>query len=401
MHQSRGFDPATGVARSTRDRSWTACFRRRDRRARREQRDDIVAITAAMCEPTGLGTFAAASRSAAYDVGIAEQHALTSAAGLASGGLHPVVAIYATFLNRAFDQLLMDVALHRLPVTFVLDRAGITGDDGPSHNGMWDLALLGMVPGFASPRRATNDPALPSYCARRSAVADGPTVLRYPKTPLGADLLRGAPGRWGGRAGRARPPRAGRRARRRVSARWRPMSSTRRPSVRLRRVTASRVVDPRWVTPVDPAMLALAAGAALVVTVEDGVVTGGVGTRIAQALRGAGVDVPYARDRRYPYRVPRSTVKVADVRAGVGLTVQDIGRRIVEWSASSRHEYRVGADGPVFRPCERLAGRSRVDRNSRRQMNADPRGRGRSSTRGGGGPWPAPRGHGRRCRDRR
>src|SRR5204862_495835 len=119
-------------------------------------REDIVAITAAMLGPTGLDKFASRFPARCFDVGIAEQHALTAAAGLAMGGLHPVVALYSTFLNRAFDQLLMDVALHRQPVTVVLDRSGVTGSDGPSHNGMWDLSLLGIVPGIrvAAPRDA-------------------------------------------------------------------------------------------------------------------------------------------------------------------------------------------------------------------------------------------------------
>ena len=137
-----------------------------------------------MRDPIGLGAFARRFPDRFFDVGIAEQHALTSAAGLASGGLHPVVALYATFLNRAFDQLLMDVALHRLPVTVVLDRAGITGEDGASHNGMWDLAMLGMVPGHPHRRAARRADAARRCCARPSTVADGPTVLRYPKTPL-------------------------------------------------------------------------------------------------------------------------------------------------------------------------------------------------------------------------
>src|SRR6185437_13686802 len=149
----RGFDPETGVARPSAGRTWTSVFGEEIVRLG-EESDDVVAITAAMCEPTGLGAFSRRFPDRCFDVGIAEQHALTSAAGLASGGLHPVVALYATFLNRAFDQLLMDVALHRLPVTVVLDRAGITGEDGPSHNGVWDMAVLGMVPGIrvAAPR---------------------------------------------------------------------------------------------------------------------------------------------------------------------------------------------------------------------------------------------------------
>src|SRR6266702_4537247 len=156
MHQSRGFDPATGLASASGGRTWTGVFSDEIVRLG-ERRADVVAITAAMCDPTGLGAFARRFPERLYDVGIAEQHAVASAAGLASGGLHPVVAVYATFLNRAFDQLLMDVALHRLPVTVVLDRAGITGEDGPSHNGMWDLALLGVVPGIrvGAPRDGT------------------------------------------------------------------------------------------------------------------------------------------------------------------------------------------------------------------------------------------------------
>ena len=185
MHQSRGFDPETGSPRLTNGRSWTAVFGEELVR-HGEQRDDIVAITAAMCEPTGLGEFFRRFPHRSYDVGIAEQHALTSAAGLASGGMHPVVAVYATFLNRAFDQLLMDVALYELPVTVVLDRAGITGEDGPSHNGMWDLAILGVVPGLriAAPR---DEPTLRAEFAEALAIA-APTVVRFPKTPIGADI---------------------------------------------------------------------------------------------------------------------------------------------------------------------------------------------------------------------
>ncbi|HEY7009805.1 MAG TPA: 1-deoxy-D-xylulose-5-phosphate synthase, partial [Jatrophihabitantaceae bacterium] len=184
MHQSRGFDPATGVARRSTARTWTAAFA--DELVKiGDERDDIVAITAAMCDPTGLHNFKQRFPARTFDVGIAEQHAVTSAAGLAFGGLHPVVAIYATFLNRAFDQVLLDVALHRLPVTFVLDRAGITGDDGPSHNGVWDLAVFGVVPGLriAAPR---DEPTLRALLREAVAIQDGPSMVRFPKTPLGA-----------------------------------------------------------------------------------------------------------------------------------------------------------------------------------------------------------------------
>ena len=163
------------------------------------RRPDVVAITAAMLHPTGLGPFARAFPDRVFDVGIAEQHAMTSAAGLAMGGLHPVVAIYATFLNRAFDQLLMDVALHRLPVTVALDRAGVTGPDGASHHGMWDGSILQVVPGLkiAAPRDATRIAELLNEAV---AVSDGPTVLRYPK---GAVRRRGRDDRQAGRHGRA------------------------------------------------------------------------------------------------------------------------------------------------------------------------------------------------------
>ncbi|MEV4619904.1 1-deoxy-D-xylulose-5-phosphate synthase, partial [Asanoa sp. NPDC049573] len=164
-------------------RSWTSVFSD-EMVALGASRPDVVAISAAMLGPTGLQAFADRYPDRAFDVGIAEQHAVTSAAGLATGGMHPVVCVYSTFLNRAFDQVMMDVALHRLPVTFVLDRAGITGSDGPSHHGMWDLSLLGMVPGMrvAAPRDGEQLRLL-----LREAVAhrDGPAALRFPKANVG------------------------------------------------------------------------------------------------------------------------------------------------------------------------------------------------------------------------
>ncbi len=328
MHQSGGFDPATGVAPPTGGKSWTKVFGE-ELVALGEERDDIVAITAAMCDPTGLGTFRRRFPDRCYDVGIAEQHAVASAAGLAFGGLHPVVAIYATFLNRAFDQLLMDVALHRLPVTFVLDRAGITGSDGPSHNGMWDLALLGMVPGLriAAPR---DEPSLRELLREAVAVGDGPTVLRYPKTPLGADLpaLRRV-----GDVDVLAEPDPDSAVDVLLVAVGSMAADVLDSAVAVRRAGyRARVVAPRWVTPIDPAILALADRAGLVVTVEDGVVTGGVGSRIAQTLRETGRDVP-TREIGIPVRFLEHG-NVAGVRASVGLTVQDIGRRIVEWSAT-------------------------------------------------------------------
>jgi 1-deoxy-D-xylulose-5-phosphate synthase len=326
MHQSRGFDPETGVARPSTGRSWTSVFSEEMVRLG-EEHDDVVAITAAMCDPTGLGEFGRRYPDRLYDVGIAEQHALTSAAGLASGGMHPVVALYATFLNRAFDQLLLDVALHRLPVTVVLDRAGITGEDGPSHNGVWDMAVLGVVPGLrlAAPR---DEATLRDELSEAVAWSAGPTVVRYPKTPLGEPIP--ALRRVGGVDVLAERDAdsdvdvlvvaVGSMAADVLDA----CSAVRRAGYTV------RVVDPRWVVPVEPALLDLATHARLVVSVEDGTVSGGVGARIAQSLSAAGIDVP-TRQLGVPHEFPAHG-KVSDVRSWAGLTVPDIGRRIVEWS---------------------------------------------------------------------
>ena len=323
LHGPGAFDPATGRPLASGVRRWTSVFSEEMVEVGAE-RADVVAITAAMLQPTGLGAFAEAYPERVFDVGIAEQHALTSAAGLALGGLHPVVAVYATFLNRAFDQLLMDVALHRLPVTVVLDRAGITGDDGPSHNGVWDLAVLGVVPGLrvAAPR---DEPALRAELREALEVTDGPTVLRFPKTALpaeapavdrvgGVDVLRGS----------AAAPAdvllvsVGAMA---------PTALDVADRIAAQGVSAT-VVDPRWVQPVDPALVGLAARHRLVVTLEDGVRAGGVGSRISQALRDAGVDTP-ARDVGIPPRF-LDHGSVGQVRADIGLTAQDVARRVVE-----------------------------------------------------------------------
>ncbi|MDQ2750334.1 MAG: 1-deoxy-D-xylulose-5-phosphate synthase [Actinomycetota bacterium] len=338
MHQSRGFDPETGLASASGDRTWTGVFGEEIVRLA-ERRDDIVAVTAAMCDPTGLSAFKHRFPERLYDVGIAEQHALTSAAGLASGGLHPVVAIYATFINRAYDQLLMDVALHELPVTLVLDRAGITGEDGASHNGMWDLALLGTVPGIriAAPR---DEATLRAELAEAIEHAAGPTVLRFPKTPLGPELP--ALRRVGGVDILAEPgPGAD------VDVLVVAVGATAGDVLDACAAVGQagysvRVVDPCWVTPVDPALLELAHGARLVVTVEDGIAQAGVGSRLAQELRDSGNDVA-TRELGIPTKfLPHG--KVADVRAHVGLTVQDIGRRIVEWSALVQRGSEPGSD---------------------------------------------------------
>src|SRR4051812_18601983 len=254
------------------------------------RRPDVVALTAAMLEPTGLAPFAAAFPDRVVDVGIAEQHAVTSAAGLALGGLHPVVAVYATFLNRAFDQVLLDVGLHRLPVTLVLDRAGVTGSDGPSHNGMWDLSVLGIVPGMrvAAPRDATRLREL-----LREAVDDdrGPTAVRFPKGSPCADLP--AVGRIGGADVLVDGGRAGV-----LLLALGPLAAAAVEAAERLRGSgiAATVVDPRWVLPVERALAAHAAGHRLVVTVEDNGLAGGVGGAqgpgAAQARGGGGVATP-------------------------------------------------------------------------------------------------------------
>jgi 1-deoxy-D-xylulose-5-phosphate synthase len=222
-----------------------------------------------------------------FDVGIAEQHAVTSAAGLATGGLHPVVCVYATFLNRAFDQVLMDVALHKLPVTFVLDRAGVTGPDGASHHGMWDLTLLGAVPGMrvAAPRDAETTRAL---LAEAVADDEGPTAVRFPKGRVAVSLP--AHGRIGAADLLTRPGSpaevllvgAG------------PMAGTALAAAGqlCDAGVPAAAVDPRWLLPVDPELVAAAAGYRLVVTVEDGGVAGGFGDAVARALREARVATP-------------------------------------------------------------------------------------------------------------
>jgi 1-deoxy-D-xylulose-5-phosphate synthase len=332
LHAPGSFDPLTGQLLASGGRKWTSVFS--DEMVRiGADRPDVVAITAAMLHPTGLAAFAEAYPDRLYDVGIAEQHAATSAAGLATGGLHPVVAVYATFLNRAFDQVLMDVALHRLPVTFALDRAGLTGDDGASHNGMWDLSILGVVPGIrvAAPR---DEATLRAELREAVDWSAGPTVLRYSKTTLpddipavrtvgGVDVLRDA-----------HPDAAVQNGSSRGDVLVVAVGSTVPLALEVAdRVAdqgiAATVVDPRWVIPVAPELVGLAARHRLVVTVEDSGRAGGIGSQISQALRDANVDVP-ARDVGIPRRF-LAHGKVADVRAEVGLTAQDIGRQVVEW----------------------------------------------------------------------
>ena len=316
-----GTDPLTGKVVTPGALSWTNVFSDEVLRLG-EERPDLVALTAAMLQPVGLARFAAAYPDRTIDVGIAEQHLVTSAAGLAMGGLHPVVCLYATFLNRAFDQTLMDVALHSLPVTFVLDRAGITGEDGASHNGMWDLSLLHIVPGIriAAPRDGAT---LREELREAVAVDDGPTVVRFPRGAVGEDIpalerrgpvdvLRREPGDDVLLVAVGAMARIALEVAERCSAQGIGVS----------------VVDPRWVSPVPSELIALASGYGLVVTVEDNGRAGGVGSAVSQAMRDADVDVP-ARDLGIPRRFLTHGSR-AEVHAEIGLTAQEIARQVVE-----------------------------------------------------------------------
>jgi 1-deoxy-D-xylulose-5-phosphate synthase len=317
-------DPETGIPVSNGGPTWTAAFADELVEIGRE-RPDVVAITAAMLCPTGLDRFAEEFPDRTYDVGIAEQHALTSAAGMAFAGLHPVVAVYATFLNRAFDQVLMDVALHRAGVTIVLDRAGVTGDDGASHNGMWDLSMLGLVPGvrIAAPR---DEETLRRALREAVAVSDGPTVVRFPKGRLaeplpavgdsdGVDLLHADSEPQvllvgvGSMAGVAREAAA------KLSAEGIPVA----------------VAAPLWVTPLPSGLVDLASEIGLVVTMEDNGLVAGIGSSLATALADAGVTVRMER-----LGIPQEFLDHAGrpaILERLGLTAQgcaDAARRLLD-----------------------------------------------------------------------
>jgi 1-deoxy-D-xylulose-5-phosphate synthase len=328
MHACGVIDVETGLATKVAGPGWTSAFAEALINVGAKRRD-IVAITAAMAGPTGLTAFRERFPDRFFDVGIAEQHAMTSAAGLAMGGLHPVVAIYSTFLNRAFDQIMMDVALHKLPVTMVLDRSGVTGSDGASHNGMWDLSILGVVPGMrvAAPRDATR---LREELGEALDVNDGPTAIRFPKADVGEDIpaierrglldvlavptdgltedvLLVAIGPFAGMALEA--------------------------AERLRNQGIGvTVVDPRWVLPVPEAVADLARSHKLVVTVEDNGVAGGVGSAVSAALRRAEIDVP-CRDIGLPQTFFAHASR-GELLAEVGLTDRHIARQITGWVAA-------------------------------------------------------------------
>ncbi|HEX6954733.1 MAG TPA: 1-deoxy-D-xylulose-5-phosphate synthase [Agromyces sp.] len=342
FHAVGQIDPETGesIEKSSAP-SWTSVFA--DELVSLAERDErLVGITAAMLRPTGLHRMAERFPARVFDVGIAEQHAATSAAGLAFGGLHPVVAVYATFINRAFDQVLMDVALHKAGVTFVLDRAGVTGPDGPCHHGVWDLSILQVVPGIriAAPRDSVR---LAEELGEAVQVQDGPTVLRFPKGTVGTeyDAVR--------RTGDGVDVLA-------ESDRRDVLIVTVGPMAGVGLEVAERlaaqgigatVVDPRWVVPVPRSVVELAADYRIVVSIEDGIRVGGIGTRIRQDLREAGVDTAVTEVGLPDEFLDHGSR--GDILERVGLTPQHIARDVTAMVLGSKlpHARNAGVDLPA------------------------------------------------------
>jgi len=332
MHSTVPIDPATGQATKIAGPGWTATFSDALIGYAKKRRD-IVAITAAMPGPTGLTAFGKRFPDRLFDVGIAEQHAMTSAAGLAMGGMHPVVAIYSTFLNRAFDQIMMDVALHKLPVTMVLDRAGITGSDGASHNGMWDLSMLNIVPGIrvAAPRDATR---LREELGEALDVDDGPTAIRFPKGDVGEDipaLERRGSGVSGIDVLAVAAPGLNHDVLLVGVGAFVPMALAAAKRLHNQGIGVT-VIDPRWVLPVSDGVIELAAQHKLLVTLEDNGVNGAVGSAVSAALRRVEIDTP-CRDVGLPQEFYEHASR-GEVLADLGLTDQDVARRITGWVAA-------------------------------------------------------------------
>jgi 1-deoxy-D-xylulose-5-phosphate synthase len=319
-------DPETGLPIATSKTSWTDVFAA-ELVEIGKKREDVVAITAAMLGPTGLDKFQKVFPERTIDVGIAEQHAVTSAAGLAYTGLHPVVAVYSTFLNRAFDQVLLDVALHGAGVTFVLDRAGVTGDDGPSHHGIWDLALTGIIPtmAVAAPRDGAR---LKQALGEAVAINDRPTMIRFPKGAVhseipafesrdGIDVL------YRGESADVLLVSIGAMAPIAVEA----------ASQAYREGVGVTVIDPRWVKPLPQTLVTMARRYKSVVVLEDGIRHGGIASSLSELFRDARLEVPI-----HSIGVPLEFIehsKRAEILDDLGITAQQIAREIVEWSSTS------------------------------------------------------------------
>jgi 1-deoxy-D-xylulose-5-phosphate synthase len=328
MHQVPAAPPKAsgpaGAAPKPAKRAWSDVFAD-EMVAIGARRPDVVAITAAMLHPVGLAGFAAAFPDRVYDVGIAEQHAITSAAGLAMAGLHPVVALYSTFLNRAFDQLLMDVALHKLPVTVTLDRSGVTGPDGASHNGMWDGSILQVIPGLrvAAPRDGSR---IAELLNEAISVSDGPTVVRWPKGDVGAEAE--AVAKLGTMDVLAVPADGLGRDVLLIGAGPMAVTCTETAQRMAGQGIGVTVVDPRWTKPVDEAVIGAAREHRLVAVVEDNGRAGGFGDAVCRLLRDHDVDVPVKT-----FGLPQEFLDHGsrpDILAAAGLTPQHLARQITE-----------------------------------------------------------------------
>ena len=350
FHAVGQIDPLTGESlEKTSGKSWTSVFSDEIVEIA-GKRKDIVGITGAMLMPVGLDAMAKKFPDRVFDVGIAEQHAVTMAAGMAFGGLHPVVCIYATFVNRAFDQLLMDVALHKAPVTLVLDRAGVTGPDGASHHGMWDLATLQIVPGIriAAPRDAER---LREELQEATNVDDAPTVVRFPKGAAGAeikqlrrmndgvDVLYEAPSK---------------------DVLLVAVGTMAETALKVAELLAAQgigatVIDPRWVVPVPKSVLHFAKVHRLVVTIEDGVRVGGIGTRVRQEMRAAEIDTAL-NEVGLPDEFLEHATR-GEILERVGLTAQAVAREIVAQV--------VGSKVPHARPLESFDSQQSADQSNR------------------------------------
>ena len=322
-------DPETGQPLSKSGKSWTNIFADEIVELGKK-REDIVAITAAMLGPTGLTDFSKLFPERTFDVGIAEQHAVTSAAGMAYAGLHPVVALYSTFLNRGFDQLLLDVALHKAGVTFVLDRAGVTGDDGPSHHGIWDLALTGLVPGMhvAAPRDATR---LKEVLNEAVAISDAPTMIRFPKGGITPDIPAferrdGIDVLYRGESADVLLVSVGAMATIAVDA----------AAQAYREGVGVTVVDLRWVKPLPLSLVTMAQRYKSVVVIEDGIKHGGIASSISELFAQESLQVPV-----HSIGVPLEFIehsKRQEILNDLGITVQNIARSLVGWSSTSKFE---------------------------------------------------------------
>jgi 1-deoxy-D-xylulose-5-phosphate synthase len=318
-------DPETGTPLAKSSTSWTNVFSE-ELLALGRERKDIVALTAAMLGPTGLDKFQSEFPERTIDVGIAEQHAVTSAAGLAFAGLHPVIAVYSTFLNRAFDQLLLDVALHKAGVTFVLDRAGITGDDGPSHHGIWDLAVTGLVPTMhvAAPRDAAR---LRETLREAVAINDAPTAVRFPKGAVQGDIPAferrdGVDVLYRGESADVLLISIGSMAAIAVEA----------ASQAYREGVGVTVIDPRWVKPLPASLISMVDRYKSVVVLEDGIKHGGIASAISEQCREAGLNIAI-----HSIGVPLEFIehsKRSEILEDLGITAQKISRDIVEWNST-------------------------------------------------------------------